>query len=132
MPIVDYEDDGPSVAINIDSPTFSALHAVSCHGAFPVAVELGPDSSTSGNGGATSMLLHTVPLPFMNDPEASSLSISINAFRLDDRTTKSIAASNRIPSHPNQGGKIDARIFSASQGENLAGIPWPILQPDSA
>lgn len=131
-PIVDYEGDDYSVAIDIDSVPPSQLCMPSPrHGAFPVAVELGPDSSTSSNDGAPSMLLHTVPLPFIDAAEASSLSTSINSFRLDDRTTKYIAAFNRIPSHYNQGGIFDARIFSAGPGRescwmraaNVSGIP---------
>ena len=77
------------------------------HGRFPVAVELGSDSSISSNNGAPSMLPHGVPLPFIDDPETSN---SINGFRLDDRTTKSIAAYNRTDSHSIQGERIGARF----------------------
>ena len=97
----------------------------------PVAVELSSDSSTSSKGGAPSMLRHTVPLPFIGDPEASSLSTSINGFRLDDHTTKSMTASNWTPSHHSQGSKIDARFFSTSSGResfNLSGCERRTLQ----
>ena len=58
----------------------------------PVVAKLGSDSSTSSNGGAPSMLLHTAPLPFFDGRDASQLSTFINGFRLDDRITNSIAA----------------------------------------
>ena len=82
----------------------------------PVAVELGSDSTTTSNSGAPGVLLHTIPLPFVNDPDASSLPTTTSDFRLDDRTTKSIAARNRILIRHNQGGKLDAQLFSARSG----------------
>ena len=58
------------VAIGIDiAPPFN--RACTRHGGLPIAVELGSDSSTSGNGGASSVLSRTVPLPFIDDPETS-------------------------------------------------------------
>ncbi len=93
-----------------------------------MAVELGSDSSTSSNGGAPSVLLYTVPLSFIDDPDASQLSSSISVFQLHDRTTKSIAAYNRIPSHHNPGGKIDPRFSRLARGENLAGCERRTLQ----
>ncbi len=82
---MDYEVDDWSVAIDIGSvPPSSACRILSW--ALPVAVELGSDISTSSNGGTPSLLLHTVPLPFFDDPDASQLSTSINGFRLDDCT----------------------------------------------
>ena len=78
----------------------------------PVAAASDPETSTSNNFGTPRMLSHTVPLPFIYNPEAPSLSTSINGFRLDDRSTKSIAASNRAPSNHNQAGKRDAQFLS--------------------
>ena len=67
------------------------------------------------------MLLRTVPLPFIGDPEASSLSTSIHGFRLDDGATKYIVASSRVHSHHNQEFKINARYFQPARGQNPAG-----------
>src|SRR5258706_8646355 len=88
-------------------PFSSPCHKATCtsHGAFPRSSRVGSDSPTSSSDGAPSMLPHTNPLPFIDDPEASSLSTSINGFRLDDRTTESITAYNWIHNHHNQGEK---------------------------
>ena len=68
------------------------------------------------------------PLSFIGGPEILSLSTSINVFRLDDRTTKYIPASNRVPSHHNQEIKKDARCFQLGRGENPAGRERRTLQ----
>ena len=69
------EDGDGSVATGIDIvPLFSAAcRTTTLHPSqrVPLAVELGSDHSTSGNDGAPSMLPRTVPLSFINDPEAS-------------------------------------------------------------
>ena len=64
-----------SVAIGIDIvPIISSACRTATstrHGAIPVAVELRFDSSTSSNDAAPSLPLHTTPLPFIDDSEAS-------------------------------------------------------------
>jgi len=69
--IVDYDDDNWSVAADIDSVPPSRPRAPSPAASSPVAVELGSVSSTAGSDGvpACSKLLHTVPLPFLDDSE---------------------------------------------------------------
>jgi hypothetical protein len=77
--IVDYDDDNWSVAVDIDSvppsqlcaPPSPAVSAVPVMTSSPVPVELGSVSvsvgSTTSSGGAPSKMLHTVPLPFLDD-----------------------------------------------------------------
>ena len=76
--IVDGDDDNWSVAVDIDCVPPSQLcvppsPAVSVKAApvVPVELELGSASvsSTTSSGGAPSKLLHTVPLPFLDDSE---------------------------------------------------------------
>ena len=81
-----------------------------------IAGALGPDSPTTSNGDSYCIRLHAIPLPFIDDPEASLLPTSIDCFRLHNRTTKSMAARNKMLSSHDQGRKLDARCFSASSG----------------
>ena len=76
--IVDGDDDNWSVAVDIDCvppsqlcvPPSSAV-SVKAAPAVPVELELGSASvsSTTSSGAAPSKLLHTVPLPFLDDSE---------------------------------------------------------------
>ena len=78
----------------------------------PIAAELDSGNSTSSNGGALRMLLNTIPVAFISNPEASSLSASINGFRPDDQTTNPIATYNQIPNHHGQGAKSTLNFLS--------------------
>ena len=114
QPLIDCVYGDWPVAIDIDSVPPSPRLLSWCLS--PVAVELGYDISTTSNGGARCVLLHTIPLPFTDGPDASSLPTTISNFRLDDRTTKSIPARNTILSNRNHGVKIELPIFSTGSG----------------
>ena len=99
------DSDCPWRLISILAP-FSALHATRQPAPgmapLPSAVDLRSDCSTASSDGTPSMLPHTTPLPFTDDLKPRSLSTSMNGFQLDDLTTKSIVAYNRIHSHHSQ------------------------------
>ena len=75
---------------------------------------------------------HPDSLPFTDDLKPCSLSTSMNGFRLDDLTTKSIVAYNQVHSHHSQiekgGAQFSplARVLLEPFRHPVANVPAPL------
>src|SRR5258706_15601706 len=101
-------------------PTLSALHAAQRPAPItarsPAVVKLGSDSFASSNDGAPSMPPHNIPLPFIDDPQAS-FALHINQWLSTGRSRYRVHSRLQPETHSPQSRRNNRRsIFSASLG----------------
>jgi len=81
--IVVYDGDKWSVVLDIDSVLSSQLHVASPAASPPMGVDSGSMSSTESSDGAPacSKLLHTAPLPFLDDSKRVIAAVPLHALK---------------------------------------------------